>query len=36
MFSGTFFANPVAAAAGAATLRELREPGTYQKTYCNR
>ena len=31
MFSGTFFANPVAAAAGAATLRELREPGTYQK-----
>ncbi len=31
MFSGTFYANPVAAAAGAATLRELRKPRIYQQ-----
>ena len=31
LFSGTFYANPMAAAAGAATLRELRKPGVYEQ-----
>lgn len=31
LFSGTFYANPMAAAAGAATLRELAKPGMYDR-----
>lgn len=31
LFSGTFYANPMAAAAGAAALRELRKPGVYEQ-----
>lgn len=31
LFSGTFYANPMAAAAGAATLRELKKPGVYEQ-----
>ncbi len=30
LFSGTLYANPVAAAAGAAALGELKKPGTYE------
>ena len=31
LFSGTFYANPMAAAAGAATLRELEKPGMFDR-----
>ena len=31
LFSGTFYANPMAAAAGAATLRELAKPGMFDR-----
>lgn len=31
LFSGTFYANPMAAAAGAATLRELAKPGVFDR-----
>lgn len=31
LFSGTFYANPMAAAAGAAALRELKKPGVYEQ-----
>lgn len=31
LFSGTFYANPMAAAAGAATLRELAKPGMFER-----
>ena len=33
LFSGTFYANPMAAAAGAATLRELAKPGMFARLY---
>ena len=31
LFSGTFYANPMAAAAGVATLRELARPGVFER-----
>ena len=31
LFSGTFYANPMAAAAGAATLQELAKPGMFER-----